>query len=121
MSKSLLTVFSAWVIVHGRKYSYNLKLAQIYENVSSKFCKFLASFLTRMQDTQIYSHCKSCLLHDSYRFNIYVFFQIVRKIFGGGHDFSNYKQRVVRKNTQELKGAIVFHTRQVPNCPAPPP
>ena len=47
MSKSLLTVFSAWVIIHGRKYSYNLKLAQIYENVSSKFCKFLASFLTQ--------------------------------------------------------------------------
>ena len=46
MSKSLLTIFSAWVIVHGRKYSYNLKLAQIYENVLGKFCKFLASFLT---------------------------------------------------------------------------
>ena len=25
------------------------------------------------------------------------------------------------KNTQELKGAIVFHTQQVPNCPAPLP
>ena len=24
------------------------------------------------------------------------------------------------KNTQELKGAIVFHKQQVPNCPAPP-
>ena len=24
------------------------------------------------------------------------------------------------KNTQELNGAIVFHTQQVPNCPAPP-
>ena len=47
MSKSLLTVFSAWVIVHGKKYSYSLKLAQIYENVSSKFCKFVASFLTQ--------------------------------------------------------------------------
>ena len=105
------------------QYSYNLKLAQIYENVSSKLCKLLASFLT--QKNARYSDLAIANLAFS-MINTILTFTFSSKLSGkysvGSHDFSNYKQMGVRKKHTGIKGGgIVFHTQQVPNCPALPP
>ena len=40
MSKSLLRIFSAWAIIHDKKYSYNLKLAQMSQANFTNFWSF---------------------------------------------------------------------------------
>ena len=123
MSTSLLTIFSAWVIVHGRKYSYNLKLAQIYENVSSNLqifglifnteeCKILRPIAIANLAFSTISTILTCTFSSKLSGKCLV---------GGAMIFLTLNKGGSGKNTQELKGAIVFHTQQVRNCPAPPP
>ena len=123
MSKSLLTVFSAWVIIHGKKYSYNLKLAQIYENVSKQILPIFG-LIFNTEECKILRPIAIANLAFS-TINTILTFTFSSNLSGkysvGAMIFLTINKGWSRKTTQELKGAIVFHTQQVPNCPAPPP
>ena len=123
MSKCLLTILSAWVIVHGRKYSYNLKLAQIYENVSSKFCKFFASFLTQKKCKILRPIAIANLAFSTINTILTCTFssKLSGKCSVAGHDFSNYKQRGFRKKYTGIKGGHSISHTTSPELSSPPP
>ena len=121
VKKSLDNLFSIGNCTWEEKYSYSLKLGQPHENVSSKFCIrgifHTALYAVHSKPGWFLALCmEKCkiLRHDKHHFNIYVSSKLQGKHSRGGHDFSNYKQRGVRKTHTGIKGGhSISHTTRL--------